>query len=85
MSLQFFTEEYIERCLKMTPTQRAQFVEDYRKMFYEAKIKSPSRLISMKVPQDLLDLFKKKSELENTPYQTKIKDLMKAWIKGSAK
>lgn len=39
-----------------------------------------SKLISMKVPQPLLDAFKQKSEYIGVPYQTQIKKLMKNWL-----
>jgi len=35
-----------------------------------------------KVPTDLLNTFKAKATLANTPYQTQIKALMKAWVLG---
>lgn len=41
---------------------------------------SKSKLISMKVPQNLLDAFKQKSEYVGIPYQTQIKKLMKDWL-----
>lgn len=39
-----------------------------------------SKLISMKVPQNLLDAFKEKSDYLGVPYQTQIKKLMKDWL-----
>jgi predicted DNA binding CopG/RHH family protein len=43
---------------------------------------SGSRLISLKVPEDLLQAFKAKSRLHGTPYQTKIKELMRDWLRA---
>lgn len=39
-----------------------------------------SKLISIKVPQDLLNAFRAKSRLAGTPYQTQIKALTKGWL-----
>lgn len=35
---------------------------------------------SLKVPEDLLGAFKARARLENVPYQTQIKRLMRAWL-----
>ena len=34
----------------------------------------------MKVPNDLLELFKQRARLEDVPYQTQIKRLMRQWL-----
>jgi predicted DNA binding CopG/RHH family protein len=43
--------------------------------------KSKPKLISIKVPENLLDLFRKKADLEGIAYQTQIKKLMYSWLK----
>ncbi len=78
MALQKFTPEYLERCRELTPDQILQFLEDFRAL--HGTPRSPSRLISLKVPQDLLDAFRAKAGLIGTPYQTQIKRLMKDWL-----
>jgi predicted DNA binding CopG/RHH family protein len=47
----------------------------------EKKELGKSKLISMKVPEPLLDAFKEKSQVLGVPYQTQIKILMKDWLK----
>lgn len=47
----------------------------------EKKELGKSKLISMKVPQPLLDAFREKSQVLGVPYQTQIKVLMKDWLK----
>ncbi len=84
--VQYFTPEYLEQCRHMTPDQIIRFVEDFRRLHGgsspgAAPVKS--RLISIKVPEDLLEAFKTKSRLERRPYQTQIKALMKAWLVSS--
>ncbi|MFT6387141.1 MAG: hypothetical protein ACJAUP_000511 [Cellvibrionaceae bacterium] len=46
------------------------------------KKRVPSKLISLKVPVDLLNAFKSKSKLENVRYQTQIKRLMMNWLEN---
>jgi len=62
----------------MTPDQVLQFLDDFRRLHGERP--ATSKLISMKVPEDLLSTFKAKAKLRNIPYQTQIKILMKAWV-----
>jgi len=75
--VQYFSEEYLERCRKMSPTEIASYLEGFRLM---REPSSPSRLISLKVPQTLLDAFRKKCAIEGTRYQTQIKRLMAEWL-----
>ena len=77
-ALQRFSNEYLDSCREMTPDQIIQFLDDFRRL-HGAKPAS-SKLISIKVPSDLLGAFKTKSAMANTPYQTQIKALMKAWV-----
>ena len=80
-AVQLFSKEYLEQCRAMTPDQIARFVEDFR-LLHAALGKPKSRLISMKVPEPLLDAFKTKAKLTGVPYQTQIKRLMTAWLAG---
>ncbi|MEQ1802213.1 MAG: hypothetical protein ABL989_09850 [Gammaproteobacteria bacterium] len=84
-AVQYFTPEYLEQCRQMTPDQIIRFVDDFRRLHGGqqagvARVKS--RLISLKVPEDLLGAFRAKARLAGRPYQTQIKDLMKAWVTG---
>lgn len=78
-ALQYFSDEYLENCKGMSPDQIAQFLEDFRLMHSEAKA-SPSKLISIKIPEDMLMAFKRRSSMNGVPYQTQIKKLMKEWL-----
>ena len=78
--LQRFDDDYLERCRGMTPDEVIAFLEDFRRLHAEKS--APSKLISLKVPVDLLRAFRVKAELERVPYQTRIKSLMKAWVTG---
>jgi predicted DNA binding CopG/RHH family protein len=78
--LQRFDDEYLERCKGMSPDQTLQFLDDFRRL--HGSKPAPSKLISMKVPQDLLKAFRAKADLTATPYQAQIKRLMREWVLG---
>ena len=80
-AVQRFSDEYLESCRDMTPDQIVGFLDDFRRLHGSERL--PSKLISMKVPQDLLNAFRAKAELAGVPYQTQIKKLMKAWVVGT--
>ncbi len=77
-TVQRFSDEYLQSCREMSPDQIVKFLDDFRRL-HGARV-APSKLISMKVPTDLLAAFKAKAALANTRYQTQIKELMKAWV-----
>lgn len=67
----------------MSPDQILRFLEDFRRLHGgtapgAGRVKT--RLISLKVPEDLLEAFRTKARLTGLPYQTRIKVLMKAWV-----
>jgi predicted DNA binding CopG/RHH family protein len=78
--VQYFSKEYLERCASMTPEQILQFLENFRTLHYESKPQK-SILISIKVPDNLLNAFKTKAKLHEIPYQTQIKKLMEEWLR----
>jgi predicted DNA binding CopG/RHH family protein len=80
-ALQKFSAEYLEQCRAMKPEQIVRFLEDFRTLQADA---APirSRLISLKVREDLLEAFKTEAKLHRIPYQTLIKQLMTQWLKG---
>ena len=81
--VQHFTPRVLEQCRQMTPDQIIRFVEDFRRLHGGRQSgvgRAKSRLISLKVPEDLLEAFKARARLSGRPYQTQIKELMKAWV-----
>ena len=76
-ALQLFTEERLEQDKNLSPTQIAQFLEDFRLMHAGA---SKSKLISIKIPENVLAVFRGRCEQLGVPYQTQIKKLMKEWL-----
>jgi predicted DNA binding CopG/RHH family protein len=79
-ALQRFSDEYLESCRDMTADQVIQFLEDFRRL--HGGRRAPSKLISLKVPVDLLRAFKARAAIAGTPYQTQIKKLMRTWVLG---
>lgn len=83
-AIQQFSPEYLERCQQMSPEEIAQFLDQFRQIHAEKAKPAKSKLISMKVPEDLLATFKIQAELEGIAYQTKIKQLMAEWLRYSS-
>ncbi len=77
--VQHFSQEYLEHCRAMKPDQIIRFIEDFRALHTRSR-PARSRLISMKVPEDLLDAFRAKAALRGVKYQTQIKRLMRDWL-----
>ena len=81
-TVQYFSDDYLQLCRKMTPDQIIQFLDDFRQL-HGAPARSKSKLISIKVPENLLNTFKIRATLAGVPYQTQIKALMKEWVTRS--
>jgi predicted DNA binding CopG/RHH family protein len=62
----------------MTPDQIIQFLDDCRQL-HGTKAASKSQLISMKVSENLLNVFKAQAAREGVPYHMQIKPLMQEW------
>ena len=77
-ALQTFSDEYLARCRQMSPESIVKFLEDFRSIHGQKK--AASKLISIKVPEDLLSAFKQRASAMGTPYQTQIKRLMREWL-----
>lgn len=81
-AVQYFTDEYLLQCREMSPEDIVEFVEGFRELHAGDKARSRSKLISIKMPEDLLEHFKARAALEGVPYQTQIKRLMREWLMG---
>lgn len=64
----------------MRPEQILQFLEDFRNLHSYDKSQR-TKLISIKVPENLLNAFRAKAKVTGTPYQTQIKRLMEEWMR----
>src|SRR5262245_7401912 len=76
--VQHFSEEYLARCREMSPSEIAEFLENFRLL--HGGDSGPSRLISLKIPPALLLAFKDRCRLVGVRYQTQIKNLMTDWL-----
>ena len=81
-ALQTFNDDYLAQCKKMSPDDILGFLESFRLMHTPPP---KTKLISLKVPEPLLNAFRQKCELENVKYQTQIKALMEEWLTQSQK
>jgi predicted DNA binding CopG/RHH family protein len=79
-AVQYFSDEALQRSKDLTPFQIVSFIENYRKLHSMNHHKTESKLISIKIPVDLLAAFKIKAASEGVKYQTKIKELMKEFL-----
>lgn len=77
-TLQYFSDEYLEQCKKMTPLQIVQFLEGFRLMTSAQSVKTPVKLkpICIKMPEDLLQNIKKRAKKQGVPYQSLIKSIL---------
>ena len=75
-AVQYFTDEYLEQCQKLTDEQIVRFLEDFR-VIHGHLTKSGTKLISIKVEKELLNAFKVRVNLDKVSYQTRIKALMR--------
>ncbi|MBW2275328.1 MAG: BrnA antitoxin family protein [Deltaproteobacteria bacterium] len=76
--VQYFSDEYLEQCRRMSPEEILAFLESFRKL--QAAKPAKSKLISLKVREDLLEAFKHKAKASGLRYQTQIKQLMSDWV-----
>ena len=76
--VQYFSKDYLERCREMSPEEVVEFLEGFR-LLTEGE-RSHSRLISLKVPETLLEAFRLRCKIEGVKYQTQIKRLMADWL-----
>lgn len=79
-SIQYFSDDYLAQCRDMTPDQIIRFLDDFRQLQGSTQ-RSRSRLISLKVPENLLNAFKLQAQLNGVRYQTQIKQLMGDWVR----
>lgn len=82
-ALQTFSDERLEQDKSLTPTQIAQFLEDFRNQFH--KHSKSSKLISLRINEDILSTFKDECAKNNIKYQKKIKELMLEWLLGNSR
>jgi uncharacterized protein (DUF4415 family) len=80
-TLQFFSDNYLAQCGQLSTEQIVRYLEDFRVVNMPLK-KPRSKLISIKIETDLLETFKTKARLDGVPYQSRIKAIMRDWLKN---
>lgn len=78
--VQYFSEDYLKSCRGMRPEQVIRFLDDFRRLHGRGQPPPKSRLISIKVPEPLLEAFRAAADRAGVPYQTQIKRLMSLWL-----
>ena len=83
-ALQLFSSEYLKNCRSMSAHEIIQFLADFGQLHNSIQApsspSSKSKLISIKIPENLLSAFRIKAGLAGKPYQTQIKQLMVQWL-----
>jgi predicted DNA binding CopG/RHH family protein len=82
--IQYFSDEYLAQASACSTTEIAQFLEDMRLLHHAVIPRSKTKLISLKVPEQLLASFKVQCRLQGLKYQTKIKELMIEYLSRSS-
>ena len=80
-TIQFFSDDYLAQCKRLSAGQIVRYLEDFRVVSTPVK-KPVSKLISIKIETDLLEAFKTKARLDGVPYQSRIKAIMRDWLKS---
>lgn len=77
--VQYFDDEYLKQCRNVKTEAILEYLESFRLMNSPS---TKSKLISIKMPESLLNSFRRKCELEDVKYQTQIKRLMERWLRS---
>ena len=80
--VQYFSEEYIHQCQKMSLEEIVDKISEQQDFFWQMHLEknfNESVLISLKIPKNLLDHFRKKCSASGVKYQTQIKNLIIGW------
>ncbi len=77
-SLQHFSEERLARDASLSKDEIARFLSDFQAVVHGDE--GPRKLISLRVPEGLMRVFKEKAKRAGTRYQTQIVELMRQWI-----
>lgn len=77
--IQYFSDDYLAIAKKSSPTQIATFLEDFRTLQGNAKLRiehGPTKLISLRLPVRVLSALKSLSKVKQVPYQTLMKEMI---------
>ena len=77
--VQAYPKASLDECRAMKPDRIVRFLDDFRRL-QRRQAPPKSRLISLKVPEPLLDAFKEKADAAGVRDQSQIKRLMQDWL-----
>jgi predicted DNA binding CopG/RHH family protein len=80
--LQRFSADYLDSIRGVSPDEVVRFLDEFRRIHAPPR---RSRLISMRVPEPLLQSFKTRCRMEGVRYQSRIKELMTEWVGSQTK
>ncbi|MES2770312.1 MAG: hypothetical protein V4596_14310 [Bdellovibrionota bacterium] len=66
---------------KLTPNQVVEFLDNFQSVIYGKDKKT--KLISLRVPENILESFKTLTHGKNQKYQSIIVQLMRDWVKNN--
>lgn len=77
-AVQYFDKDYLSQTKKLTPSQIVDFITQYQSVFFSYEGKK--KLISIRIPEELLKVFRRQTDLIGKAYQTQIVNLMREWV-----
>jgi predicted DNA binding CopG/RHH family protein len=81
--IQYFSEAYLRQAKKSSPTQIAEFLDEYIRLQEKPRSANPRmQLISIRIPVDLLAEIKRRASRENQPYQSWMKRVLREAVSG---
>jgi predicted DNA binding CopG/RHH family protein len=83
-TVQYFSEAYLKKCESFTSEEIIDFLESFRQLQAEIETskRNKTKLISLKISENLLSSFRALAKAHGIPYQTQIKNLMTQWVRG---
>ncbi len=84
-AVQYFSDEQLQRSRALSATEKMRFLDQYRQLHAQQSSIRKSKLISLKVPEDLLETFQQHCALKGVKYQTQIKQLMRDYLHNQDK
>lgn len=80
-ALQLFTDERLASDARLSKDEIARFLDEFQAVANGDE--GPRKLISVRVPEKILNLFKERAKRDGWRYQTLLIDLMRKWVAES--
>jgi hypothetical protein len=76
------TKQIHKKQKKLNPNQILEFLDNFQQVVHGKD--KPTKLISLRVPENILESFKILTKEKNQKYQSVIVQLMRDWIKSNS-